>query len=162
MTDPHFSSRWKEVNHLRAESMDLLVVEDSQDDLAFILHALNGMAVAPEIRTVRDGAEALSMILGDAESGSEHLRVWPKVILLDLKLPKVDGLEVLRRLRAHPEGHLIPVVVFSSSLEKRDLKACYEYGVNSYLVKPMDAGKFSASVRTLANYWLQLNQSPKR
>ncbi|HSH14840.1 MAG TPA: response regulator, partial [Verrucomicrobiae bacterium] len=94
---------------------------------------------------------------GSAES-APLLR--PRLILLDLKLPKVDGLEVLRRLRANPHTRRVPVVVWSSSLEKRDVAASYELGVNSYLVKPMDADEFAERVRVLVTYWLQFNETP--
>lgn len=142
------------------EPIDLLLVDDSADDTAFVLHALKTAGLVPVTRHARDGAEALALLFGAPGTGAGVPRLQPRIILLDLKLPKLDGLEVLRRLRANPHTRRVPVVVWSSSLEKRDVAASYELGANSYLVKPMDADAFTERVRVLATYWLQFNQSP--
>lgn len=143
-----------------AESIDLLLVDDSADDTAFVIHALTTAGRAPLLRSARDGADALTMVFGEAVNREAVPRLLPRLILLDLKLPKVDGLEVLRRLKSNPHTRTVPVVVWSSSLEKRDVSASYELGVNSYLVKPMDADEFANRVRTLVGYWLDHNQTP--
>lgn len=142
------------------EPIDLLLVDDSADDTAFVLHALKSAGLTPVTRNARDGAEALSLLFGANGSAESAPLLRPRLILLDLKLPKVDGLEVLRRLRANPHTRRVPVVVWSSSLEKRDVAASYELGVNSYLVKPMDADEFAERVRVLVTYWLQFNETP--
>lgn len=141
-----------------AESIDVLLVDDSADDTAFVLHALGTSGLTPITRTAQDGADALDLLFGGEGSETGALRLLPRLIILDLKLPKVDGLEVLRRLKSNPQGRSVPVVVWSSSLEKRDLTTSYELGVNSYLVKPMDAGEFTRSVQEMVRYWLNRNR----
>lgn len=147
---------------MAAETIDLLLVDDSADDTAFVLHALQTAGLSPVVRSARDGAEALTMMFGTEASTAAVPRLLPRVIVLDLKLPKVDGLEVLRRLKSNPFTRFVPVVVWSSSLEKRDVTTSYELGVNSYLVKPMDADDFAGSVQALVRYWLDYNQAPGR
>lgn len=142
------------------ETPEILLVEDSPDDIAFFVRTLEKAGLGARLHTVQDGAEALEFIFGDGH-GAARLRVLRlKVIILDLKLPKVSGLEVLRRLKADPQTRKIPVVILSSSQEERDLIESYQLGVNSYVVKPMDFDAFGASVRTLCQYWLQFNQTP--
>lgn len=141
-----------------AESIDVLLVDDSADDTAFVLHALGASGLTPTTRTAQDGADALDLLFGGEGSETGTLRLLPRLIILDLKLPKVDGLEVLRRLKSNPQARSVPVVVWSSSLEKRDLTTSYELGVNSYLVKPMDAGEFTRSVQEMVRYWLNWNR----
>ena len=143
---------------MAAESIDLLLVDDSADDTAFVIHALGSAGLTPTTRTAWDGAEALDLLFGEGEWESGILRLRPSLIILDLKMPKVDGLEVLRRLKSNPQARAVPVVVWSSSLETRDLTASYDLGVNSYLVKPMDAGEFARSIRETVRYWLTLNR----
>lgn len=145
-----------------AETIDLLLVDDSADDTAFVLHALKSAGLSPVVRNARDGAEVLGMMFGDDAATVAAPRLLPRVIILDLKLPKVDGLEVLRRLKSNPHTRSVPVVVWSSSLEKRDVTTSYELGVNSYLVKPMDADDYTDSVQALVRYWLDYNQAPGR
>jgi CheY-like chemotaxis protein len=147
------------------EPVDLLLVDDSADDTAFVLHALKAAGLSPGLRTARDGAEALAMLLdpGEGRAGNEDPAtpgIRPRLILLDLKLPRLNGLEVLRQLRLAPATREIPVVVWSSSQEKRDLAESYRLGANSFLVKPMDADEFAESVRVLVSYWLEYNQLP--
>jgi CheY-like chemotaxis protein len=143
------------------ELIDILLVEDSADDAAFVRHALEEAKLGARLRIARDGVEALTLIFGTVTRDDVTPLVRPKLILLDLKLPKIDGLEVLRRLKSNPHTRELPVVVLSSSQEKRDLSDSYRLGVNSYLVKPMDFDEFADSVRIASRYWLELNQIPK-
>lgn len=139
------------------EAAEILLIEDSADDVAFFTHAFEKAGLTAGLRVVADGAEALEFI----SCTGCHAASRPKIIVLDLKLPKVNGLEVLRRLKSDPHTWSLPIVVFSSSQEERDLVACYKLGVNSYVVKPMDFDRFSESVHQLCQYWLGLNQIPK-
>jgi len=135
-----------------------LLVEDNPSDVELTLHVLKKHGFANRIKVVRDGAEALDFIFDGAPGHPDNT---PRLILLDLKLPKVNGLEVLGRIKAHPHTKRIPIVVLTSSREDRDLITCYELGVNSYLVKPVDFAHFTESVRQLALYWLVMNQMPQ-
>ncbi|HTX20816.1 MAG TPA: response regulator [Candidatus Aquilonibacter sp.] len=143
------------------ETVDILLVEDSADDAAFFAHALKEAGLPAQARTARDGAEALALLFGTGSPGGAAPLIRPRLIVLDLKLPKVGGLEVLHQLKANPHTRTIPVVVLSSSREKRDLAESYQLGVNSYLVKPMDFDAFAALIRALSRYWLQYNQTQK-
>lgn len=140
---------------------EILLVEDSPDDVAFFVYTLEKTGLAPHLHVIADGAEALEFIFCTGQYKERNSANRPKVILLDLKLPKVNGLEVLRRLKAEPHTRTIPVVVLSSSLEERDLSESYALGANSYVVKPMDFDAFSQCIRMLAQYWLNFNQTPK-
>ena len=140
---------------------EILLVEDSPDDVAFFVHTFDKARLAARLHVISDGAEALEFVFCTGRYASRNPANRPKVIILDLKLPKVSGLEVLRRLKADPRTRTIPVVVLSSSQEERDLVESYEIGVNSYIVKPMDFDEIGASVRMLGQYCLQFNQTPK-
>lgn len=138
-------------------SIELLLVEDNPADQELTLHVLKRNNLANRVKIARDGAEALDVIFGSKSAGpAEDV----KLILLDLKLPKVSGIEVLSRLKADPRTRKIPVVVLTSSRQDADLARCYELGVNSYVVKPVDFGQFAEAVRQLGLYWLLLNQDP--
>lgn len=139
--------------------VEILLVEDNPYDEELAIHALQRRNLANAIHVVRDGAEALDFIFrtGPHAGRSNH---HPKVILLDLKLPKVDGLEVLRRLKSDPETRVIPVVVLTSSGEERDIVESYHLGVNSYIVKPVDFEQFTEAVQQLGYYWLLFNKPP--
>jgi two-component system response regulator len=140
--------------------MELLLVEDNPNDVELTLHVLQKHKLANHIKVVRDGEEALAFLFGadvGAPSRSENI---PKLILLDLKLPKVNGHEVLAKIKADPRTKLIPVVVLTSSREERDLFLSYELGVNSYIVKPVDFTQFAEAIRQLGLYWLLLNERP--
>ena len=139
------------------ETIELLLVEDNPDDVELALHAFRKHKLANHVTVARDGQEALDLMLGERGDGA---RVRPRVILLDLKLPKVDGLEVLRAIRADAVLRSVPVVVLTSSGLDRDVVESYDLGVNSYIVKPVDFDKFVETVRTLGFYWLLLNESP--
>ena len=141
--------------------VELLLVEDNLDDLDMALHALRKMNRANRIQIARDGVEALDFIFCRGAFVSRKIENGPKVVLLDLKLPKVDGLEVLRKIKGDPRTQLIPVVVLTSSKEQRDLVESYQLGVNSYIVKPVNFVEFAESVQQLGLYWLMLNQNPR-
>ncbi|MFI5180388.1 MAG: response regulator [Thermoanaerobaculia bacterium] len=140
--------------------VEILLVEDNPNDVELTLHALKKNNIANRIHVVRDGEEALDYLFGTGPYAGRDPCEQPKVILLDLKLPKVDGHEVLTRLRQDPRTRTIPVVVLTSSREERDIARSYDMGVNSYIVKPVDFEQFTESVRQLGLYWLLLNQPP--
>ena len=140
--------------------VEILLIEDNPNDLALTMRAFRKNNLANHIHVVRDGAEALEFIFCTGAYANRNIENGPKVILLDLKLPLVDGLEVLRRIKADPRTQRIPVVVLTSSREERDIVESYQLGVNSYIVKPVDFEQFTASMRTLGMYWLLLNQPP--
>jgi two-component system response regulator len=138
--------------------VEILLVEDDPNDVELTLRSLVDYHVSNTIHVVRDGAEALEFIFATDRYESRSGDPAPKVILLDLKLPLVDGLEVLRQIKGREETRAIPVVVLTSSREETDVVASYQVGVNSYIVKPVDFEQFSEAVRTLGMYWLLLNQ----
>lgn len=139
----------------------ILLVEDNRRDLELTIRALEQAGVHGRIEIARDGAEALNFLFGPGPSPGAPPDVLPMVILLDLKLPKVDGLEVLARLKADPRTAPVPVVVLTSSAEQRDVVESYQLGLNSYIVKPVNAEQFTEVVRQLGLYWLLLNQTPQ-
>jgi CheY-like chemotaxis protein len=141
--------------------VELLLVEDNPQDLELALRALHKSNLANRIQVARDGAEALDYIFGEGPHAGRNIAEVPRVILLDLKLPKVDGLEVLRRVKSDERTKTIPVVVMTSSKEQRDIVESYQLGVNSYIVKPVNFDSFVSAVRDLGLYWLLLNQPPK-
>ena len=140
--------------------VEILLVEDSPEDAELALRALRKQNLANRVHLVRDGAEALEFVFATGAYAGRGVESTPKVVFLDLKLPKVDGLEVLRRIKADPRTKRIPVVVMTSSREERDIVESYELGVNSYVVKPVDFEQFVRSVSELGLYWLLLNQPP--
>jgi two-component system response regulator len=133
----------------------IVLVEDNPDDEVLTLRALKKQNVANQITVLRDGVEALEFLLSPDQP-------MPHLVLLDLKLPKVDGLQVLKRLRSEPRTQLLPIVVLTSSDEDRDVIEGYRLGANSYIRKPVDFNQFSEAVRALGLYWLVLNQAPPR
>ena len=137
--------------------VEILLVEDNPNDVELALHAFEHNHFANRIEVARDGQEALDYLMGG--NGREPA-IPPKLILLDLKLPKVDGLQVLRHIRADPGLRHQPVVILTSSREERDIVESYDLGVNSYIVKPVDFDKFVETVQTLGMYWLLLNEPP--
>jgi two-component system response regulator len=138
----------------------ILLVEDNPDDEALTLRALRKANVGNDVAVVRDGAEALDFLFGAGTHAGRDTSVMPQVVLLDLKLPKIDGLEVLRRLRADDRTKLLPVVILTSSDEEQDRIRGYALGANSYVRKPVDFTQFAEAVRQLGLYWLVLNQPP--
>lgn len=140
------------------QSVEILLVEDSPQDLELTQRALRKSKLANRIHVARDGEEAVDFLFGRGRCAELPAAEQPKLILLDLKLPKIDGLEVLRRLKADARTRGIPVVVLTSSKEQTDVVRSYDLGVNSYIVKPVDFESFAAAVKDLGFYWLLLNQ----
>jgi two-component system response regulator len=141
------------------ETRTILLVEDNPDDEALTLRALRRNNIRNSITVVRDGAEALDWLFSRGAYAERDASVQPQVILLDLKLPKVSGLEVLRAVRDDPRTKRLPVVLLTSSKEDQDVAAGYDLGANSYVRKPVDFGEFAEAVRQLGLYWLMLNET---
>jgi two-component system response regulator len=138
---------------------NILLVEDNPDDVKLTLHALKKCNIANKVVVTCDGVEALDYLFGAGAYAGRDVSDQPAVILLDLKLPKIDGLEVLRRMRADSRTRRLPVVVLTSSREEQDIVASYDLGANSYIRKPVDFEQFVAAVRQLGLYWLLLNET---
>ena len=144
-----------------ANIVEILIVEDNQQDLDLAQRALRKANLTNRVHVARDGQEALEFIFCEGPHTGRKIENGPKVILLDLKLPKVDGLEVLQRIKSDPRTKSIPVVVLTSSKEQSDVVESYHLGVNSYIVKPVNFEQFSETVQKLGLYWLLLNHPPK-
>jgi CheY-like chemotaxis protein len=142
------------------EPVDLLLIEDQSSDAELALRALRDLNLGRRVRLVEDGAEALDFIFGRDAYADRSVSDAPRLIFLDLKLPKVSGHEVLRTLKSDDRTKHIPVVVLSSSKEDSDVKRCYDLGVNSYVVKPVDFGQFTETVQRIGTYWLETNERP--
>ena len=140
----------------KTNAIEILLIEDNMDDAGLTIRALKKHNLANNLLHLQDGEEALNYLF------SERLNAIPKVILLDLKMPKVDGIEVLRRLKADERKKIIPVVVLTSSKEERDIVDSYKLGVNAYIVKPVDFEKFVKAISEIGFFWLLLNQSPQQ
>jgi two-component system, response regulator len=140
----------------------ILLVEDNADDEVLTLRALKKNNIRNEIVVARDGVEALDYLFATGAHSGRDVRIMPQVILLDLKIPKIDGLEVLRRIRANDTTRLLPVVILTSSNEESDRVSGYGLGANSYVRKPVDFNQFAESVRQLGLYWLILNEPVPR
>ncbi len=143
-----------------APEVEILLVEDDPNDVELTLRAFRARNLANQVFVARDGAEALDFFFSDKAHPLRDIGVTPRVILLDLKLPKVDGLEVLRRLRADERTKSLPVVVLTSSNEEPDITAAYRLGANSYIVKPVDFEAFARAVSEVGLYWVLLNEQP--
>ncbi len=152
----HFQSKI-----INSQPKTILLVEDDPDDVELTLHVLKRHTIKSEVVVARDGVEALEYLFRRGPDGTYDTNHLPGVILLDLKIPKLTGLEVLQRLRANSQTRFIPVVILTSSSEERDMIDSYKAGANSYIQKPVDFSQFSETVRQLGIYWLLLNRFPK-
>lgn len=146
------------MEHLK--EVEILLVEDNPNDAELAIRALKKHNLANNVHVVKDGVEALDFVFGTGSYADRDVNDKPKVVFLDLKLPKVDGLDVLRKIKSDERTKTIPVVVLTSSTEERDIIESYQLGVNSYIVKPIDFDKFVDAVSELGLYWLLLNQPP--
>ena len=144
------------MNNQRAE---ILLVEDNPNDVKLTLNAFKFANLANSVHVARDGVEALEFLFGAASSPDAKIPGRPKLILLDLKLPRLDGHEVLKRIKGDPRTRGIPVVFLTSSAEERDVMRTYEVGANSYIVKPVDFEQFTESIRDIGKYWLEINHT---
>ena len=144
----------------KGHGVEILFVEDNPQDLALALRALRHSNLTNQIHVARDGVEAVEFIFCEGPYSDRKIENGPKLVLLDLKLPKIDGLEVLQRIKADPRTRHIPVVVLTSSKEQQDIVASYKLGVNSYIVKPVNFESFAAAVQQVGMYWLLLNEAP--
>lgn len=140
------------------ESVEILFVEDSEDDATLTIRALTKSGFTNKLHHVRDGAEALDFIYGRGVYASRDLKVNPKLILLDLKMPKVSGIQVLEKVKSDPNLRSIPVVILTSSKEDPDVAKCYALGANSYIVKPVDSDSFIRAIKEIGLYWMVLSQ----
>jgi two-component system response regulator len=145
---------------MNLNQVEILLVEDNPDDVELALHALRKENLANSIHVARDGEEALEFLFCQGPYAERSFGQPPKLVLLDLKLPKVDGLEVLKRLKADARTRTIPIVILTSSKEERDLIMGYGLGANSYIQKPVDFEKFRETIKTIGLYWLVINQIP--
>jgi len=141
--------------------IEILLVEDNASDAEMTIRALKKQNISNSIVHLKDGAEALDFIFGTGRYENRNINQKPKMILLDLKMPKVNGIEVLKTLKSDERTRKIPIIVLTSSKEDPDIKVCYELGVNSYIVKPVGFENFSAAITNLGAYWLLLNQPPQ-
>lgn len=144
----------------RPSNIEILLVENNHRDADLAIRALKKKNLAKHLYWVKDGQECLDLLFGEGQYEGRDTSILPKVILLDLKMPKLSGIEVLEKLRATPHTKVIPVVMLTSSKEEQDIVKCYDLGVNSYIVKPVDFNNFLEAVNNLGLYWLMINQSP--
>ena len=144
----------------KEDLIEILMIEDDPDDAELALHALQSQKIVNRIVIVEDGAEALDFLFGTGQYQGRDITNLPKIILLDLKLPKVNGLEVLERVKADERTKAIPIVILTSSNQDPDIKRAYDLGANSYIVKPVDFDQFAETVVKLGFYWALLNQPP--
>jgi two-component system, response regulator len=143
------------------QTVEILLVEDNPSDLRLTLRALEQHNIANRVEVARDGAIALDFLFGTGEYEGRDVEQTPRLVLLDLKLPKIDGLEVLQRVKSDKRTRRIPIIVLTSSREERDIVESYELGVNSYIVKPVDFEQFAEAIRQVGFYWLLLNEPPR-
>lgn len=151
------------INQIKMETriIDILLVEDNPDDVELTLRALKKNNIANSIHVISDGAEAVDYFQATGKYSGRDIRLTPRLVILDLKLPKVDGLEIIRLIKSDKQTRLIPVVILTSSKEESDVLSSYDLGANSFIVKPVDFEKFTEAVRVLGMYWLLLNEPPQ-
>jgi two-component system, response regulator len=145
---------------MKNSKVNILLVEDNPDDELLTLIAFEENNIPNNIIVAHDGKEALDYLFINGISNSSNKMEFPEIILLDLNLPRVDGLEVLKRIRSHDDTRLLPVIILTSSKEEADIMKSYELGANSYIQKPVDFNQFTEAIRQLSRYWLVLNESP--
>ena len=146
---------------MNPEPVEILLIEDNPNDAELALYSLGKYGMASRVLVVHDGAEALDFIFCKGAFANRDPRFMPRVVLVDLKLPKIDGLEVVRQVKANPKTRFVPMVILSSSREQRDIANCYEAGANSYIVKPMEFDLFEEAIRQMGIYWTRLSQPPQ-
>ena len=147
---------------MEREQFDILLVEDNQDEAELTIRALKKSKIRSSVVHIKNGEEALDFIFCQGRYDDRNIGYIPKLILLDLKMPRVDGIEILRRIKWDERTKIIPIVVLTSSKEEKDIMQSYQLGANSYFVKPVDFENFVDSIGTLTHYWLELNQTPKK
>lgn len=140
--------------------VEILLVEDNMDDAELTIHTLRKKNLANQLIHLSDGEQALDFLFGTGEFSGRDIQIKPRLILLDLKMPKIDGMQVLEKVKSNAVTKEVPVVVLTSSKEDPDLKKCYELGANSYIVKPVDFQSFTEAVSELGMYWMLLNHPP--
>jgi len=141
--------------------VEILLVDDNPNDAEMTIRALKKNNIANNLVHLTNGADALDFIFGTGSFTGRNTDIHPKIMLLDLKMPKVDGIDVLRKVKSDERTKIIPIVVLTSSQEDPDIQTCYQLGVNSYIVKPVDFGNFIKAVSELGLYWLVLNHAPR-
>jgi two-component system response regulator len=144
------------------DEIEILLVEDNSSDAEMTINALKGNNLANNLLHVRDGAAALDFLFGEGQYSGRNIEITPKLILLDLKMPKVNGIEVLQKIKANDYTKNIPVVVLTSSKEDPDIQKCYAIGVNSYVIKPVEFDDFQKAISDLGLYWMIVNLPPQR
>jgi len=145
---------------MESKPVEILLIEDDPSDIKLTLKALQKHSLANKVTVLKDGEQALDFLFSQGAYADRNVKKMPKVIFLDLKLPLVDGIEVLRKIKSDENTKKIPVVMLTSSKENRDIDECYKLGANSYIVKPIDFEKFIESVSNLGLYWVLMNESP--
>lgn len=145
---------------MTSQPVEILLVEDNPADVELIMHALKSSRLASRIHVASDGQQALDFLFGEGNVAGGQLANRPKVVLLDIKMPKVDGLEVLRQIKGSEAGRTLPVVMLTSSKQDPDMKTAYSLGANSYIVKPMDFDQFTNAIREAGMYWIVRNEPP--
>ena len=143
------------------KAVEVLLVEDNATDAELTLRALRGRGLRNHFVVAKDGAEALDFLFARGAYADRNVENGPKLVMLDLRLPRVDGIEVLEKMKSDPRTKKIPVVVLTSSRQDPDIKRCYELGANSYIVKPVDFDKFADAVAEIGLYWMLLNEPPR-
>ena len=146
---------------MKEQVYEIILIEDNPHDAELTIRSLKRNKIANEIHVIPNGAEALDFFFATGKYEGRDMKITPKLVILDLKLPKVDGIEILRRVKSDERTKIIPIVVLTSSKEENDVVESYKLGANSYIVKPVDFQKFAESIRDLGLYWLLLNEPPK-
>ena len=158
MTEVSKPEKMENINNLHEQEVEILIIEDNPGDAELTIRALKKSHVANHIVHLVDGAEALDFLFGTGEYSNRNIDNLPKLILLDLKMPKVDGLEVLRHLKSDVRTKMIPVVILTSSAKDPDIKKCYDLGANSYIVKPVEINNFVKTISEIGMYWLLIDK----